>query len=137
MKGLKNRAVGGYILLAAIVLNIAAAVLYVIFGVSSGTFTPKILVCLLCAVVLGGVTFWKETVVSDFLSIAMTVILSVGLAFFIRNSVGDFTEMITPVGMYGNPANMPMRFVILGLLMVCILVTIVEGFTPRTKKIKE
>lgn len=133
MKVFQNKAAGGYLLLIALVCSILTTVLYAGFGAASGNFTLSILALYLAAAVLGAVMFCKETFLSDLLSLVMTVCLSAALALFIKNSVGDFTEMITPVGMYGNAANMPLRFVILGATLATILFSILEGFFKREK----
>ena len=133
MNGTKKKAAGGYLLGIAVILAIAAAVIYAAFGAMSGNFATAILGCLAGGAVLGILTLVNENFFSDFLSIAMTVVLSIGLALFIRNSTGDFTELITPVGMYGHPDNMPVRFVILGVLFASILFSILEGFTIRVR----
>lgn len=133
MKLFQNKAAGGYMLGIALVCSILTTVLYAAFGITSGTLTVSILALYLAAAVLGAAAFLKETPFSDILSLAMTICLSAGLALFIKNSVGDFTEMITPVGMYGNAANMPLRFGLLGLTVVTILISVLEGFFRREK----
>lgn len=133
MKLFQNKAAGGRLLGIALVCSILTTVLYAAFGAVSGNFAPGILVLYLAAAVLGVVLLLKETLLSDILSLAMTICLSAALALFIKNSVGDFTEMITPVGMYGNADNMSMRFVILGATLATILFSILEGFFKREK----
>lgn len=130
---LKNKAAGGYLLLLSLACGVVTTVLYAAFGVLSGTFTLSILALYLAAVVFGLAAAVRETAFSDVLSLVMTICLSAALALFIKNSVGDFAEMITPVGMYGNADNMGMRFVILGVTLVTILLSILEGFCKREK----
>lgn len=131
MKIMKDKSFGGIMQLAATALTAAAAIIYAIFGVTSGTFNAGILCTLVAAAAVGALLVWKKLPLSELISVVMTVIQCGALTLFIRNSVGDCVEMITPVGMYGNADNMGMRFVILGFVLAAIVASIVEGFAKK------
>ena len=124
----------GVLLMAAFTLIILATmVLYLAFAGSSGTFNAKIPAAFLVTIVCGVALFLSENRFSDYLVILANAIASVALALFILDSVGDFTDFFSGIVMYGNPKNVPMRGVIIGIHLVGILVGIIGSFLRREK----
>lgn len=132
---LKQKGLGYYFAAAAALLGVILTVMYLIFGLSSSTFSAGIFICLLFAALAGVAAVFYEGFLTDFLVLGMGVLFAVSLGLLIGNSVGDFTEFLTPVGMYGDAANMPMRFVLAALLGIGIIVDILGCFLSRKKKI--
>lgn len=131
---LKQKSVGYYFVCAATLLGVVLTVMYLIFGLSSSTFSAGIFVCLLIAALAGVIAVFYEGFLTDFLVLAAVVLFTVALGLLINNSVGDFTEFLTPVGMYGNADNMGMRFTLAALMGVGIVIGIVGCFLSRKKK---
>lgn len=130
----KQKSAGYFISAAAAVIGLVTAVMYLVFGISSGTLSAGILVCLLVGTVAGIVAMFYEGLLTDVLVLAMAVLFAVALGLLVPNSAGDFTEFLTPVGMYGNAANMGMRFTLAALMGVGMIVGIVGCFLSRKKK---
>ncbi len=131
---LKTKSVGYYLLFATAILSLITFLMYFIFGLVSSTFTVSIFLFFLFALLCSVLSVFYEGVFTDALVLLSGILLTFGLGFLINNSVGDFTEMITPVGMYGNAANMPMRIIIMVVSLIGIILDIVSSFKKRTKE---
>ncbi len=131
---LKTKSVGYYLLFATAILSLITFLMYFIFGLVSSTFTVSIFLFFLFALLCSVLSVFYEGVFTDALVLLSGILLTFGLGFLINNSVGDFTEMITPVGMYGNAANMPMRIIIMVVSLIGIVLDIVSSFKKRTKE---
>lgn len=129
----KEKSIGYYCILGATILGLVIAIMYGAFGSSSQTFSAGILVCLIIGIVCGIGLFFYDGFVGDFLVVAIVAMFSLALGLFIINSVGDFTEFITPVGMYGNADNMGMRITLIVMIVVSIIAVIVGGFMSRIR----
>lgn len=129
----KQKSIGFYIICAAALLGLIATVMYLAFGISSSTFSAKIFVCLLIATLAGISVVFYDGFVSDILVLAMVILFALSLGFLVVNSAGDFTEFLTPVGMYGNADNMGMRFAIAGVTGGAAIVGICGCFFKRIK----
>lgn len=114
-------------------ISLLATVIYLIFGMVSQTFETIVFFCLLLVTLLQAVSAIHEGKISDYLQIIAISLIGIAIGFFVRNSVGDFTEMLTPVGMYGNPENMPVRFFLVGLMIVDAILAIVVCFIGKRK----
>lgn len=130
----KAKSLGYYFVLASSIISLVCFVMYLIFGIVSTTFTLSIFLFLLFALLTSLAAVFYEGILTDLFVLATGLLLTFGLGFLINNSVGDFTEMVTPVGMYGNAANMPMRITIAVIMLVGIIIDIIASFKTRTKE---
>lgn len=130
----KTKSLGYYFVLASSIISLVCFVMYLIFGIVSTTFTLSIFLFLLFALLTSIAAVFYEGILTDLFVLATGLLLTFGLGFLINNSVGDFTEMVTPVGMYGNAANMPMRITIAVIMLVGIIIDIIASFKTRTKE---
>lgn len=133
-KSKMNRTKGSFITLFAVVISLVATVMYLIFGITSGTFTGWVFVPLAVAVCVGLVLFFYEGYISDFMPLVIVALLTVALMLLVRDSIGDITEFFSRVGLFGNPANVPMRVAIAVVVLVSIIVAIISSFMERVKK---
>lgn len=134
LKDFKNKSLGYYFVLTSTLISLVCFVMYLIFGLVSTTFTTSIFLFYLFALVCSLVAVFYEGFLTDLFVFATGLLLTFSLGFLINNSVGDFTEMITPVGMYGNAANMPMRITIAVITLIGIVVDIIASYKTRTKE---
>lgn len=134
MPDFKTKSLGFYIVCVAAFIGLVTAITYLAFGISSSTFSAGIFFCLLIATLAGASVIFYDGQITDILVLAMVVLLAISLGLQINDSAGDFTEYLTPVGMYGNAANMGARFAIAAMTIIAILVGIVGCFFRRVKK---
>lgn len=130
----KTKSVGYYFVLATTVISLVTFLMYLIFGIASTTFKVSIFLFFLFAFLSAAVAVFYEGVLTDVLVLVSGLLLTFGLGFLINNSVGDFTEMVTPVGMYGNTANMPMRIAIAVVSLIGIVLDIIASYKTRIKE---
>ena len=130
----KTKSVGYYFVLATAVISLVTFLMYLIFGIASTTFKVSIFLFFLFGFLSAAVAVFYEGVLTDVLVLVSGLLLTFGLGFLINNSVGDFTEMVTPVGMYGNAANMPMRIAIAVVSLIGIVLDIIASYKTRIKE---
>ncbi len=128
-----KKGIGCIMGLCAAVIATVAAVVYLVFAFSTGTFNPCVLLAFLAAIVCGGVLFATEHFLSDYLVIVNTLLLTVAFGLFMLDSVGDFTDFFSGIVMYGDPKNVPARIVIIVITLVSILLEMISSFLNRTK----
>ncbi len=129
-----SKGIGRILGLCASVVAVAATVEYLVFAFSSGTFNILVLLAFLAAIGCGVVLFFTENFFSDYLVIINALLLTVAFGLFMLDSVGDFTDFFSGIVMYGNPDNVPTRFVIIGITLGSILIELISSFLNRNKK---
>lgn len=129
-----SKSIGRILGLCATVVAVAATAVYLVFAFSSGTFNIRVLLAFLAAIGCGAALFCTDNFFSDYLVIINTLLLAVAFGLFMLDSVGDFTDFFSGIVMYGNPKNVPTRFVIIGITLGSILLELVSSFLARNKK---
>lgn len=129
-----SKGIGCILGLCANVVAVAAAVAYLVFAFSSGTFNILVLLAFLAAICCGAVLFFTDNFFSDYLVIINALLITIAFGLFMLDSVGDFTDFFSGIVMYGNPQNVPTRFVIIGITLGSILLELVSSFLNRNKK---
>lgn len=132
---LSGKAGGYYLNLAASVISLAALVIYLIFGIVSGTFAVSVFASLLGGTVLGIILLFYDGFVGDYIPLGMVLLYSMSLAFMIEDSINDITAMFVGMGnLFGNAANVPVRVVVAVGMLISILLSVIGSFKKRTKK---
>lgn len=130
---LKKRSKGFFTHGLASLIIVAAAVYYLIFSFNTRTFHPMILLFLVGSVLSIAVFVLTEFSAGDFLAVLAVVFESIAFCMFILDSVGDITDFVCGIVMYGNPDNVPLRVVMIGICLVGILTTIIGNFMNQKK----
>ena len=89
MTDLKSKAAGFWLIAAATVIAVVAAVVYAVFGVRSNTFNITILLGVLCAVAIGISLFFTKGLLNRLLPIGMSVFLALSFTYLLGNSIDD------------------------------------------------
>lgn len=128
-----SKGIGRILGLISVVVAVAATAVYLVFAFSSGTFNILVLLAFLAAIGCGAALYFTDNFFSDYLVIINTLMLTVAFGLFMLDSVGDFTDFFSGIVMYGNPKNVPTRFVIIGITLGSILLNLVSSFMNRNK----
>lgn len=131
----KIRVSGSISLIASVAVSLAAAVLYLIFGVSSGTFVGSILALTAAATAVQAVALIYKGFFADYLPIASVALMAAALMQFAGNSVDDVTAFFVGMGNYfGNADNVGFRVVIVVAMLAAIILSIVNAFAKPKQK---
>lgn len=114
---------------------VVTTIIYLYFSVTARTFKPALLAAFLGSVVCGMILLLSEIYMSDFLAIVTTTISSIALCLFILDSVGDITDFVCGIVMYGNPDNVPFRLTIIGICLIGNITAIAGNFMKRIKEV--
>lgn len=131
----KSKSIGYYLVLGAAAISLIIAIIYLSFGVSSKTFNAWIFIFMLLGIALGIGLFFFEKYPSDFMAVVMVVFFTIPIGMFITDSIGDFTEYFTGVGMYGDAGNFGMRVFLIIMMFVPVIIAIASCFFKREKVI--
>lgn len=132
---LREKSVGAYFLLASTVLALAATVLYLIFGISSGTFTGSIFVLALIATLLSAAALFYSGFLADYIPAAATALFTASLVLLIENSIDDVTAFFVGMGDYfGNADNVGFRVAVAVAMLAAIVLTIAGAFLRQGNK---
>ena len=135
MKIFKGQSKGQILLRIATVLALVSAIGYLIFGLASGTFQPVLLVLPLAGAAVGAVLCFYHGFFADYLHAVLSAVMTASLVLLIRDSVDDLTAFFVGMGNYfGNADNVGPRLTVAGIMLVCILVTIIGAFMRQEKK---
>ena len=131
---LKGKTAGTYFLAAATLFGLISAILYLIFGVISGTFVASIFIFSVIAVVLDAVQLVCIGFFADYIPIASSTFLTISLVQLIGNSIDDVTAFFVGMGDYfGNANNVGFRVVIALTMAGTILLTIIGAFLRQRR----
>lgn len=133
---IKEKRPGFWIIFAASVLALALTIAYLAFSVRAGVFNGGIFTCLLLAVIPGIALFFYDGFFSDFFGIAIVVLLTLAFGLLLKDSVGDFTDFIVRIQLFGNMNNATPRLVLAIFIFVGIIAAIVGCFLGRRKEQK-
>lgn len=128
-----RKSLGYWLIAASAAVAVISTVLYLIFGISSHTFTAGIFLCLLFAALLGVSLTFYDKFFGDYIVIASVILFTFGLGLFVSDSVFDFADAITKIPLYGNMNNAPFRVVIIIFSVVGILLAVAGSFFHRIK----
>ncbi len=128
-----RKSLGYWLIAASSAVAVISTVLYLIFGISSHTFTAGIFLCLLFATLLGASLTFYDKFFGDYIVIASVILFTFGLGLFVSDSVFDFADAITQIPLYGNMDNAPFRVVIIIFSVVGILLAVAGSFFRRVK----
>lgn len=119
---LSKKSIGAFLFLGAGLLALVMAIVYSIFSAQYGIMNVSVTICLIIACVISIVLFLFDTPVDSYLEIAFSVLVSVGLCLFLVDSVGDFTDAISQIHMFGSGAPVDTIIVIdvfIGISLLC------------------
>ena len=127
MSILKNKTTSQKLVLVCVVLTAIITCMYTVFGIVSKTTVPVIILCLAVDLLLGVLLLFYKGTWKDYAFVGMGALLGVAFATLGGNSIGDITEFITGVGMYGDPGNVYIRGIMALLLVADLVLTILAG----------
>lgn len=131
----KGKFKGRVVLAIAAALALLSAVLYLIFGLASGTFQASLLLLPLAAALVGAALWFYRGFFADYLPAVLTALMSGGLILLVRDSIDDLTAFFVGMGDYfGNADNVGPRAAIAVVMLLCIVLAIVGSFLRQEKE---
>lgn len=87
----------------ALVTAVTSAI-YTVFSFNYGILSVPVLLCSLAATLISALLCFRDTSADSYLEVAVSASLSLALALFAVSCVGDYTDAITKVIMFGSGA---------------------------------
>lgn len=131
---MKEKASGYYFILAAAVFSLAAAIVYLIFGIIAEVFQPVLFICLAAGMILGMVPLFYRGFWDDYIPLVMVLFYSAAIALLIMDSINDITAMFVGMGnLFGNAANVPARAAVALCTLISIITVIIGSFKKQNR----
>ncbi len=129
----KEKAVGFYLLIAAGLLAIGAAIYYITWATANHAMSNIVLLGFGLGVAVNVLLLFLD---NDYLIIAQTALYSVALVQLLVDSAGSFADAYQGIVMFGDPTQVGTIIKIAALIGVGVIMSIVSGFVNRKKATK-
>ena len=128
-KKFENRQPGFWISLAAAVLALVSAVLYIVLNGSDRTFSLVCLILMLCGVALTVLIFQNSFSLA---SLFVSFCYSVGFAFALRQTLPSVSDVWNKVNFIGGNALMGSAFS--GVFLFCAVLSVIACFSGTDRR---
>lgn len=126
----KGKAVGFYLLLAALILGIASTVYYVLWGNANYALNQVVAIALGVGVAVNVLLLFIH---SDYLKIALTALYGAGMIQLAVDNAGSFADAYQGIVMFGDPTQVGTLIQMIAMLGVAVLCVIVASFMGTKK----
>lgn len=127
---LKNKAVGFYLLLVAMVFAAISIISYASWATATYSMNNVVLIALGVGLAVNVLLLFVD---SDYLLIALTALYSVGMFQLVVDNAGSFADAYQGIVMFGDPTQVGTVLTITALIAVGVVTTIVASFLNRKK----
>lgn len=130
-KFLKNKSIGFYFLLLAVILACISTVRFLIWAPKHNSMDSLIMIALLVGIVLNIILFVKD---SEYVVILTTVCYSIAAIKLLTDSVGSFVDAFQGINMFGDAKQVGTILTTSIIILGSVLMSIVASFLKRVKE---
>ena len=130
MKFLKNKAVGFYLLLVALVFAVISTIYYVSWAQANFAMNSVVVIAMAAGLAVNLLLLFVD---SDYLVVILTALYGVGMIQLLVDNAGSFADAYQGIVMFGDPTQVGTVLTIAALAAVAALAVIVAGFMNRRK----
>lgn len=130
----KSKRVGYWLSCAAILVAIAAIIVFGVYKAQKGAGIGGIYAFVIIGILFQAALFFYDGKFGAVLSVGASILYALAFGFSISGGVGNITDYFTGVVCFGIPGLAPMNFVIAALLGISTVISIVMCFMRREKE---